>query len=114
MRDLDPGFRPGKRGGGKASPLDGDGVPSRLVRLVEVPKNEKALEDASVQPLAHLAAPTVRTFELVYTGGRTEVLLSAETLEDMRRYADLLGLVYGRLKLEEAEPRPVFPQWSIG
>ncbi|MGA2199232.1 MAG: hypothetical protein ABSG45_04775 [Nitrososphaerales archaeon] len=45
---------------------------------------------------------------MVYSGGRTEVLLSAETVEDMRKYASLLGLVYGGLKLEEAEPLPDF------
>ena len=57
---------------------------------------------------SHLAAPRVRTFELVYSGGRTEVLFSAETLEDMRKYAGLLGLVYGGMKFEIAEPQPGF------
>jgi hypothetical protein len=83
-------------------------VSSSLVRLVEVPKMEKALEDVSVQPLAHLASSTVRTFELVYSGGKTEVLLSAETVGDMREYAGLLSLVYGGMKLGRAEPRPDF------
>jgi hypothetical protein len=78
-------------------------VSSNLVRLVAVPKMEKVLEDSSVQPLAHLASSTVRTFELVYEGGKTEVLLSAETVEDMKKYASLLSLVYGRLKLEQAD-----------
>jgi len=94
--------------GQKAISGSGDGISSRLVRLVKVPKNENILEDASVQPLAHLAAPTVRTFELVYEGGKTEVLLSAETLEDMRKYAGLLGLVYGGMMFESAEPHPNF------
>ncbi len=56
----------------------------------------------------HLAAPTVRTFELVYSGGRTDILLSAETVEDMRKYAGLLSLVYGGMKFESAEPHPDF------
>jgi hypothetical protein len=86
----------------------GDDVSSKLVRLAKVPKNEKTLEDASVQPLAHLAAPTVRTFELVYEGGKTEVLLSAETVEDMRKYAGLLSLVYGGMKFENVESKPAF------
>ncbi|TLX93026.1 MAG: hypothetical protein E6K96_09940 [Thaumarchaeota archaeon] len=67
-----------------------------------------ALEETSVQPLAHLAAPTVRTFELVYSEGRTEVLLSAETVEDMKKYAELLSLVYGGMRFETADPRPGF------
>ncbi len=83
-------------------------VCSRLVRLAAVPKMEKALEDISVQPLAHLASSTVRTFELVYSGGKTDILLSAETVEDMRKYTGLLGLVYGGLKFERAEPLPAF------
>jgi hypothetical protein len=75
-----------------------------------VPKNEEALEDSSVQPLVHLAAPTVRTFELVYTGGKTEVLLSAESVEDMRKYAGLLSLVYGGTKYETTDAKPAFLQ----
>jgi hypothetical protein len=78
-------------------------VSSSLVRLVAVPKMEKALEDSAVQPLTHLASSTVRTFELVYRDGRTNVLVSAETVEEMRRYAGLLGLVYGGLKFQSCE-----------
>ena len=94
--------------GEKAISGGGDGFSSELVRLVKVPKNEKVLEDASVQPLAHLAAPTVRTFELVYSGGKTEVLLSAETVEDMGKYAQLLNLVYGSMKYEASDQVPEF------
>jgi len=45
---------------------------------------------------------------LVYSGGRTEVLLSAETVDDMKKYAGLLSLVYGGMKFESAEPQPNF------
>jgi len=83
-------------------------VSSNLVKLVAVPKMEKALEDCAVQPLAHLASSTVRTFEIVYGGGRTELLLSAETVDDMKNYTSLLSLVYGGLKLSNAEARPAF------
>ncbi len=94
--------------GEKTIPRSGDDISSRLVRLARVPKNEKILEDSSVQPLSHLAASTVRTFELVYSGGKTDILLSAETVEDMRKYTGLLSLVYGGLKFEMAEPQPAF------
>src|SRR5208282_6791478 len=83
-------------------------ISSKLVRLVKVPTTEEALEDSAIQPLSHLAAPTVRTLELVYSGGKTEVLLSAETVDDMRKYADLLNLVYGGLKLEKTAATPAF------
>jgi hypothetical protein len=69
---------------------------------------EKALDDSSVQPLSHLATTTVRTLELVYSGGKTDLLLSAETVDDMRRYAGLLCAVYGGMKFEKAEPHPDF------
>jgi len=85
-------------------------ISSKLVRLVKVPTTDEVLEDSAIQPLSHLAAPTVRTFELVYSGGKTEVLLSAETVEDMRKYAGLLSLVYGGMKIENADGRPVFLQ----
>ena len=93
--------------------IDGEGayrgeVSSNLVRLVAVPKMEKALEDSSVQPLARLASSTVRTFELIYRDGRTDVFLSAETVEEMRRYAGLLAMVYGGLKFQSGEPCPVY------
>lgn len=89
---------------------DADSISSTLVRLAKVPKNEESLEDTSVQPLTHLAAPTVRTFELVYSGGATEVLFSAETVEDLRKFAGLLSLVYGSMKFQMAEARPAFLQ----
>jgi hypothetical protein len=61
---------------------------------------EKALADVSTQPLSHLAVSTVRTYELIYRDRRTDVLLSAETVEEMGRYAGLLGMVYGGLKFQ--------------
>ena len=93
----------------ETSPDDGDdAISSKLLRLRAVPRMEKALEDRSVQPLNHLAAATVRTLELVYSGGKTDLLLSAETVDDMRRYAGLLAIVYGGIKFENAEPKPAF------
>jgi hypothetical protein len=81
---------------------------SCLVRFVKVPTTDEVLEDSAIQPLSHLAASTVRTFELVYSSGRTEVMFSAQTVEDMRKYATLLSLVYGELKLEKADSAPCF------
>lgn len=56
----------------------------------------------------HLAVYTVRTFELVYCEERTDVLLSAETVEEMRRYASLLGTVCGGLRFQSCEPCPAY------
>jgi hypothetical protein len=95
---------------GDAKPDSGlrEDVTSSMVRLAGVPKMEKVLEDDSIQPLLHLSSATVRTFELTYSAGRTELLLSAETVDDMRKYAHLLDSVYGDLDLETAEKVPAF------
>jgi hypothetical protein len=85
-------------------------VPAEIVRMAEVPETLKAPEDSVTQPLDHLASPTVRTFELVYCKGRTEVILSAKTLDDMGSYADVFSQVYGELELEKADARPAFLQ----
>jgi hypothetical protein len=104
------GFVQGSVAGEEKSSGRGDDLSSRVVRIAKVPENEKLLDEASVQPLVHLATSTVRTFELVYSGGVTEALLSAETVEDIKAYAGLLSLVYGGMKLEKAERQPAFLQ----
>ena len=83
-------------------------VSSRFAALASVPEMEKVLEDGSIQPLDHLASTAVRTFELLYGDGHTEFLFSSETVEDMRKYTQLLGSVYGELNLEAAEKVPGF------
>ncbi len=83
-------------------------ITSNIVELSEVPRMEKILEEVSIQPLGHLASDTVRTFELIYAAGHTELVLSAETVDDMRKYASLLDSVYGDLKLATAEKVPAF------
>ncbi|MDG7006654.1 MAG: hypothetical protein JRN06_00250 [Nitrososphaerota archaeon] len=85
-----------------------DDITSKVVRLTQVPKMEEVLEDVSVQPLDHLSSTAVRTFELVYRSGHTEFVLSAENVDDMRKYAGLLDSVYGDLNLETADQTPPF------
>ena len=95
---------------GDAKPDTGlrEDVTSSIVRLAGVPKMEKILEDDSIQPLAHLSSATVRTFELVYSANHTELVLSAESVDEMRKYAHLLDSVYGDLNLETTEKVPEF------
>ncbi|MGH9920728.1 MAG: hypothetical protein ACRD6W_17890, partial [Nitrososphaerales archaeon] len=83
-------------------------VPAQLLRIVEVPRTKDVPNDVAVLPFNHLASQTVRTFEIVYCPGRTDLLLSARTLDDMGSYADLFYQVYGELVLEKAVPRPEF------
>ena len=98
-----------KDSGGDSSDADQrKDITSRFVRLVTVPKMEAVLEESSIQPLDHLSSSKVRTFELVYHGGHTELALSAETVEDMGKYAVLLDSVYGNLSLENIGQRPEY------
>jgi hypothetical protein len=83
-------------------------ITSKLVGLVTAPKMKTVLEDSSVQPLDHLSSTTVRTFELVYQGHQTRLVLSAESVEDMRKYLVLLDSVYGELDLESVEQCPEY------
>jgi hypothetical protein len=85
-------------------------VPSMLVRLVAVPEMAAVLEDKSIQPLEHLASTSVRTFELIYCSGKTDIVLSGETVDDMGKYVGLLNSVYGDIKVEEVGARPAFLQ----
>jgi hypothetical protein len=84
----------------------GDDISSRLVRLAKVPKNEKMLKEASVRPLVHLATSTVRTFELICSSRRTHVLLSAETVEDMKSYGASLSMGIRRHEVRESRTVP--------
>jgi len=101
------GFTPAGTGADAEYTEDNE-APAKLVSLTKIPKYEKALEDVSIQPLDHLASASVRTFEIIYCGGRTDVMLSAETTEDMGKYLDVFNSVYGHLKFENADPHPAF------
>ena len=100
-------FGRGKLDGGEPAYAGGaPPVPAETVRVAEVPKFKDVLEDTAMQPFDHLASGTVRSFELVYSRGSTEILLSARTLDDMGRYADLFSQVYGEMALQKADRRP--------
>ena len=83
-------------------------VPAQLLRIAETPRTKEAPDDGVLLPFSHLASQTVRTFEIVYCGGKTELLVSAKTLDDMGTYADLLYQVYGELELAKANVAPDF------
>ncbi|MGP8058000.1 MAG: hypothetical protein ACLP9K_10435 [Nitrososphaerales archaeon] len=100
------GLTRGTVGGGAGNSGARDDIATTLVRLARVPKVEKVLEDSGVQPLAHLASGTVRSFEIIYSEGKTDLALSARTVEDMRGYVDLFDTVYGQLKYERIDPLP--------
>lgn len=85
-----------------------DDIDTNLVRLLKVPKIEKPLEERDTEPLAHLASTTPRSFELIYSGKKTDFLLTTGTVEDLRTYVDILDSVYGQLKCEKIDALPSF------
>ena len=85
-----------------------DDIDTTLVRLAKVPKIEKALDDRDIEPLAHLASTTPRSLELVYSERKTDLLLTARTVDDLRAYVDILDSVYGQLKCERFTDAPSF------
>jgi len=102
------GLAVGTVGEGAQNPgIHGD-IVSPLVRLARVPKIEKPLDESEIQPLVHLASATVRSFEIVYDNGKTDLVLSAKSVADMRRYADLFDTVYGQLKCERTDHLPPY------
>jgi hypothetical protein len=102
-------FGKGQLGGAQPAYSGGPpNVPGQLVRITEVPRTKEILADGDLLPFIHLASPTVRTFEFVYSDGRGQILLSAKTLNDMGRYADLFNQVYGELELDRVNSYPSF------
>jgi hypothetical protein len=91
---------------GEGEIISRDDIDTTLVRLTKVPKIEKSLEERDVEPLAHLASSMPRSFELIYNGGTTDLLLSARTVDDLRTYVDLLDSVYGQLKCKRVDAVP--------
>ena len=81
---------------------------SRVLRLRKVPWISEPLKDTGTERLSLLPSLSVRGFELLFENGRTELLLSSRSEQDMHDYSRVLGSVYGELDVVEASPRPDF------
>ena len=82
---------------------------SKLLRLAKVPLIGEPLKDEEAGKLGGLLPSTsVRGFELIHAGGRTEILLSSHTEEDMREYAWAFESVYGALTVQVCAEKPPF------
>jgi len=85
-----------------------DDINSSLVQLTKVPKIEKALDDRDIEALSRLASTTPRSLELVYCEKKTNLLLGACSVDDLRAFVGILDSVYGELKCERLNPLPPF------
>ena len=65
-------------------------------------------DDQKAAMLKQLASVTRRTLELVYDGGKTQVVLGAETAKDLGEYVGLLRSVYGGLDVANVEAVPPY------
>ncbi len=81
---------------------------SKVLRLTKVPLISEPLKEKEVERLSLLPSPTVRSFEIAFAGGRTEIIFSSRTERDTREYVGVLESVYGELDVAESSPRPEF------
>jgi DNA helicase HerA-like ATPase/biotin operon repressor len=79
-----------------------------VASLTHFPALAKSLDEAGASRLKHLASGSDRTFELVYSKkeGKTEILVGAETSEDLRRYENLLSSLYGGISFGDVSLLP--------
>ena len=107
--------------GGEEPAYSGSGdplVPARLVRVVEVPRIEKVLEDASMQPLSHLASGDGEDLRARLLRWEDRDLLSARDARRHGKYADLSQPGLRRTGARRRPTRARFPErlpasWSI-
>ena len=79
-----------------------------VLRLAEVPKIVEPLKDEKLERLALLPSTTVRGFEVIFSGGGSEILLSSKTERDLTEYLGVMESVYGTLSVVEATDTPAY------
>jgi hypothetical protein len=80
----------------------------KALKLTEVPKIVEPLKDEQLQRVALLPSTTVRGFEVVFSGGGSEILLSSKTERDLKEYLGVMESVYGTLDVLEITPTPAY------
>jgi len=83
-------------------------VRARVARLAGVPKIEEPLKENDTERLGILPSLTVRGFEVLFDGGKTEILLSSRSESDMPEYATTIYSVYGEFPIEPSPDMPPF------
>ncbi|MDV3277098.1 MAG: hypothetical protein LYZ69_01355 [Nitrososphaerales archaeon] len=86
---------------------EGRGV-SKVLRLTRVPLIKEPLKEKDAERLSLLASPAVRSLEVVFTSGKTDVLISSGSVPGLNEYLAVLKSVYGELGAQSIEPNPAF------
>lgn len=81
---------------------------SNIVKLAKVPLIGEPLKEKDTERLSLLPSTAVRSFELLFKTGRTEIVLSSESERDVREYVGILESVYGELEIATA---PIIPDF---
>ena len=85
-----------------------DGGNATVSRLTKIPLIKEPLEKQGMERLSLLSSPTVRGFEIMFTPGKTNFVISSHSVSDLSRYLTVLKSVYGELSVVSEDPKPAF------
>ncbi|MDE1852738.1 MAG: hypothetical protein KGI38_03200 [Thaumarchaeota archaeon] len=105
--DIQPGHVEGGDGNGE-SPTVAVSSRVKVLGLAKVPKIDEPLEDERLERLALLPSASVRGFEVLFSGGASQMLLSSRTERDATEYLGVMESVYGTLDVIEMPPVPAY------
>ncbi|MDG7025008.1 MAG: hypothetical protein JRN45_10880 [Nitrososphaerota archaeon] len=106
--DVQPGGLEGGEEEGGSHPAAKKASRAMVLRLAEVPKIVEPLKDEQLQRLALLPSTTARGFEVIFSGGGSEILLSSKTVRDLKEYLGVMESVYGTISVVEATDMPAY------
>jgi hypothetical protein len=97
-------------GSGRVEGGEDSGGPgsAKVLRLAKVPDITEPLKGASAERLALLASPGTRGLEVVFQGGRSDLLFSSRSERDAQEYLSTLESVYGELNVSPVDAMPGF------
>jgi hypothetical protein len=105
--DIQPGGVEGGEGEKEGSPAT---IPFssrvKVLGMAKVPKIGEPLKDEQVERLALLPSTTVRGFEVLFSRGATQILLSSKTKRNLKEYLGVMESVYGTLDLIQTTAKP--------
>jgi len=102
-------YSPATREGGVEGAGEKETVaPSKVLRLTQIPLITEPLKEKDVGGLSSLPSSTVRGFEVLFSEGRTELLVSSRSDPEVKEYVGVLESVYGELGAKETPAKPSF------
>jgi hypothetical protein len=81
---------------------------AKVLKLMKVPLIKEPLKEKDAERLSLLPSATVRSFESVFTTGKTDLLISSHSMPDLNRYLAVLKSVYGELSAVSEQSKPAF------